>query len=92
MSDVLAIGVLRAAQRLGLAVPEELSVVGFDDIPLAVDLTPPLTTVRQPLIEKGRLAAAVLLGTAEPPSAPLPTELGVRGATAPPQPARTKRR
>lgn len=93
MSDVLAIGVLRAAQRLGLAVPDELSVVGFDDIPLAVDLTPPLTTVRQPLIEKGRVAAAILLATAEPPAAPLPTELVVRGSTAPPpQPARAKRR
>ena len=93
MSDMLAVGVLRAAQGLGIAVPDELSVVGFDDIPLAVDLTPPLTTVRQPLIEKGRLAAAVLLGTAEPPPAPLPTELVVRGSTAPPpQPVRAKRR
>jgi DNA-binding LacI/PurR family transcriptional regulator len=91
MSDVLAIGVLRAAQQLGLAVPDDLSVVGFDDIPLAVDLTPPLTTVRQPLIEKGRLAAAVLLGTAPPPSAPLPTELVVRGSTAVAPSARAKR-
>jgi DNA-binding LacI/PurR family transcriptional regulator len=92
MSDVLAIGALRAAQRLGLAVPGELSVVGFDDIPMAVDLTPPLTTVRQPLIEKGRLAAAVLLGQAEPPARPLPTELVLRGTTAAPQPVRAKRR
>jgi DNA-binding LacI/PurR family transcriptional regulator len=92
MSDMLAIGALRAAQQLGLAVPEELSVVGFDDIPIAVDLTPPLTTVRQPLIEKGRLAAAVLLGQAEPPSASLPTELVLRRTTAAPQPARVKRR
>lgn len=93
MSDVLAIGVLRAAQHLGIAVPGELSLVGFDDIPLAEDLAPPLTTVRQPLVEKGRLAAAVLLGRAEPPTSQLPTELVVRGSTAPPsQPARTKRR
>jgi DNA-binding LacI/PurR family transcriptional regulator len=92
MSDMLAIGALRAAQRLGLAVPGDLSVVGFDDIPMAVDLTPPLTTVRQPLIEKGRLAAAVLLGQAEAPSAPLATELIVRGTTAAPQPTRAKRR
>lgn len=93
MSDVLAIGVLRAALQLGLSVPEQLSVVGFDDIPMAVDLTPPLTTVRQPLVEKGRLAAAVLLGFAGSSSASLPTELIVRGSTAPPpQPARVKRR
>jgi DNA-binding LacI/PurR family transcriptional regulator len=92
MSDMLAIGALRAAQRLGLVVPDELSVVGFDDVPIAVDLTPPLTTVRQPLIEKGRLAAAVLLGQAEPPQASLPTELVLRGTTAAPQPTRAKRR
>lgn len=82
MSDLLAIGVMRAAQRLGLKVPDDLSVVGFDDVPLAQDLAPPLTTVRQPLTEKGRLAAAVLLGTAPPPTAPLPTELIVRSSTA----------
>lgn len=92
MSDVLAVGVLRAAQRLGLAVPDELSVVGFDDIPLAIDLKPPLTTVRQPLVEKGRIAAAILLGTAAALDRPLPTELVVRGSTAPPQPRRVKRR
>lgn len=93
MSDVLAIGVLRAAQQLGIAVPGDLSLVGFDDIPLAEDLAPPLTTVRQPLVEKGRLAAAVLLGQADPPTSQLPTELVVRGSTAPPsQPARTNRR
>lgn len=93
MSDVLAVGVLRAAQQLGIAVPSELSLVGFDDIPLAEDLSPALTTVRQPLVEKGRLAAAVLLGRADPPASPLPTELVVRGSTAPPpQSLRTKRR
>jgi DNA-binding LacI/PurR family transcriptional regulator len=83
MSDLLAIGVIRAAQRIGLEVPRDLSVIGFDDVPLARDLNPPLTTVRQPLMEKGRLAAALLLGSAEPPDAPLPTELVVRGSTGP---------
>jgi DNA-binding LacI/PurR family transcriptional regulator len=90
MSDLLAIGVIRAAQRLGLDVPGDLSVIGFDDVPLARDLNPPLTTVRQPLIEKGRLAAALLLGSAEPPDGPLPTELVVRHSTGP-VPAQSRR-
>lgn len=83
MSDLLAIGVMRAAHRLELRVPEDLSIVGFDDIPLAQDLTPPLTTVRQPLTEKGRLAAAVLLGSTSAPVGPLTTALIVRGSTGP---------
>ncbi len=60
-SDHYAMGVLQAAQALGLAVPRDLSVVGFDDIDAAPLLTPPLTTVRVPKIQIGACAADLLL-------------------------------
>lgn len=93
MSDVLAIGVLQAAAELGVSVPEELSIVGFDDSPAAAMSTPPLTTVAQPHEEKGRLAAEWLLEAIEQQdtrrgrrrTAILPTELVVRETTAPPR-------
>ncbi|MHA1571865.1 MAG: LacI family DNA-binding transcriptional regulator, partial [Alphaproteobacteria bacterium] len=53
MSDRMAIGAMRAAEALGLKVPGDLSIVGFDDIPAAESARPPLTTVCQPLVEKG---------------------------------------
>jgi DNA-binding LacI/PurR family transcriptional regulator len=91
MSDVLALGALQAADELGVSVPVELSLVGFDDSPAAALATPPLTTVAQPHEEKGRLATERLLRAiehrAEPESRParviLPTELVVRESTAP---------
>jgi LacI family transcriptional regulator len=85
MSDTTAIGVMSAAQAAGLRVPDDLSVVGFDDIPAATWTNPPLTTVRQPIIEKGRLAAALLIrrmgGQAVESPAPLGTSLVVRNST-----------
>jgi DNA-binding LacI/PurR family transcriptional regulator len=86
MGDIFALAAIDAAAALGLRVPDDLSVVGFDDIPLASQVTPPLTTVRQPLVEKGRIAAELLLGRrrSEAPIV-LPTELIVRGTTAPPR-------
>jgi alanine racemase len=63
MSDIIAIGAMKAAQDAGLNIPEDLSIVGFDDIPLASLVTPALTTVSQPLCEKGRLAAGLLMKT-----------------------------
>jgi DNA-binding LacI/PurR family transcriptional regulator len=94
MSDVLAIGALQAADELGVSVPADLSLVGFDDSPAAAQATPPLTTVAQPQEEKGRLATERLLeeieSGAEPEERParvlLPTELVVRESTAPPKP------
>ena len=92
-SDVIAHGVVRAAEELGLEVPRDLSVVGFDDSPLARRLRPQLTTVRQDVAEKGRAAAAELRrileaqrsGTkARAKHLVLPTELVVRDSTAPP--------
>ena len=88
MSDVFALAAIDAAAELGLRVPDHLSVVGFDDIPTASRVNPPLTTVHQPLVEKGRIAAELLFGRREA-AGPivLPTRLVVRGSTAPPAPA-----
>jgi len=60
-NDIAAIGAIRALKDAGLAVPEDVSVVGFDDIQSAAYSTPSLTTVRQPLLEMGRRGAQVLL-------------------------------
>ena len=66
MSDSIAIGVIRAARAVGLRIPHDLSVVGFDDIDIAALIDPPLTTIHQPIREKGEQAAELLLaGLAE---------------------------
>ncbi|MEV7122360.1 LacI family DNA-binding transcriptional regulator [Kitasatospora griseola] len=88
-NDLQALGVYEAARELGLRVPQDLSVVGFDDLPLARWVGPPLTTVRQPLVEMAETAArlAVELGRGEHPAATrvdLATSLVVRASTAPP--------
>ena len=90
-SDAAAFGVLRAARDLGLSVPADVSVIGFDDIPEASYMSPALTTVRQPLREMGRTAVRHLMSIlAEPGQSParivLPTELIVRQSTASPAP------
>jgi DNA-binding LacI/PurR family transcriptional regulator len=92
MSDVLARGAAHAAAELGVAVPRELSIVGFDDSPAATLGSPALTTVAQPHGEKGRVVGQWLVEAIEG-SRPLeadrrvilPTELVVRESTAPPQ-------
>jgi DNA-binding LacI/PurR family transcriptional regulator len=88
MSDTLAAGVLQAARDLGLDVPRDLSVVGFDDSPLARQTDPPLTTIAQPQQRKGADAARLLINAIEheEPLDParrilLPYELKVRGST-----------
>jgi len=89
MSDALAIGVLRAARELGLGVPDDLSVVGFDDIDVAPYTDPPLTTVHQPGRRKGDAAMRILIDRLErrPTSGTqqwsLETRLIVRGSTGP---------
>jgi DNA-binding LacI/PurR family transcriptional regulator len=89
MSDMVAIGVIAAAQATGFRVPDDLSVVGFDDLPASAWTNPPLTTVRQPIVEKGRLAARLLIqrmkGKPVESPAPLKTSLVVRGSTGPAQ-------
>lgn len=88
-SDMQAIGLLRAAQERGISVPRDLSVVGYDDLPLATWTAPALTTVRQPLLEMATTATRLLLDLArgETPMARrvnLATGLVVRESTAPP--------
>jgi DNA-binding LacI/PurR family transcriptional regulator len=89
MSDAMAIGVMHAARELGLVVPRDLSVVGFDDIDLARYTSPPLTTVHQPVRRKGEEAVRLLLAqvdtseSAVPEQVRLPTRLIVRGTTGP---------
>jgi LacI family transcriptional regulator len=88
-SDQQAFGVYEAARQRGLRIPQDLSVVGFDDLPVARWVSPPLTTVRQPLAEMGRVAAQVLgdLIDGVPPRSQrveLATELIVRESTAAP--------
>ena len=60
-SDVVAIGVLQAVRDLGLTIPEDLSLVGFDDIPMAEMLAPPLTTIWQPAEDLGKAAVFMLV-------------------------------
>jgi LacI family transcriptional regulator len=87
-NDNIAIGALRAAKKRGLRVPEDLSVVGFDDSEHAAIVTPPLTTVRQPLAEMGRMAVMLLTRLLEGQRLEalhieLKTRLVLRGSTAP---------
>lgn len=89
-SDEMAMGVYEAARKRGLRVPEDLSVVGFDDLPQACWCSPPLTTVRQPLSEMGMLAVRTVLRLLngeqlESPKVELATEVVVRDSTAPPR-------
>ncbi|MFZ2995874.1 LacI family DNA-binding transcriptional regulator [Sphingobium sp.] len=63
-NDEMAAGVLYAARLRGIAVPEELSIIGFDDTPLTTRVWPPLSTVRWPIVAMGRAAALKLIGTA----------------------------
>ncbi|MEU4227115.1 LacI family DNA-binding transcriptional regulator [Nonomuraea sp. NPDC026600] len=86
-SDLMAFGVFEAARQRGLRVPEDLSVVGFDDLPLSKSAWPPLTTVRQPLQEMAALATRTVLAMkrGEAPESrrvELATDLIVRESTA----------
>jgi LacI family transcriptional regulator len=88
-NDLQALGVLEAARAHSLRVPEHLSVVGFDDMAPAQWSAPPLTTVRQPFAEMGRVAVQNLLRLVEgvtlaAPRVELATQLVVRASTAPP--------
>ncbi|MCL4559179.1 MAG: LacI family transcriptional regulator [Chloroflexi bacterium] len=86
-NDVMAVGAIKAIQESGFRVPEDVSVVGFDDIPLAMYVNPTLTTVRQPAYEKGRCAARMLIEILQKKPIPhcqiMDVELIVRGSTGP---------
>ena len=87
-NDISAIGAMRAFQEAGFRVPEDISVVGFDDIATASFCIPTLTTVRQPLVRMGRIAAETLLGRIEGTSDYMPEiavepDLVIRRSTCP---------
>ncbi len=87
-SDAMAIGALKAIRSAGLTIPDDVALVGFDDVPLATAVEPPLTTMRQPIDKLGFIAATVLLDqleagsegkvAAEGQHIVLPTELVIR--------------
>lgn len=87
-NDPLAIGAMQAARSRGMRLPEDLSIVGFDDTTEAQFVTPALTTIRQPLAEMGRMAVSLLVQLLESPAQgpiqlELATKLVVRESTAP---------
>jgi DNA-binding LacI/PurR family transcriptional regulator len=97
-NDNTALGALQAFKEAGLRVPEDVSLAGFDDIPLAAIMSPALTTVSQPTADEGRLAAEFLLGRIEQPEAETPRRdlvlecnLIVRASTAAPRSAQERR-
>jgi LacI family transcriptional regulator len=86
-ADVIAMGTIDAARAQGLSVPEQISIVGFDDLPQAAHSFPGLTTIRQPLHDMGQVAARALISQIEGSPLPmkrmqLPTALIVRGTSA----------
>jgi LacI family transcriptional regulator, xylobiose transport system transcriptional regulator len=80
-SDLQAFGVYEAARVLGVEIPAQLSVIGFDDLPMARWVGPPLTTIRQPLTEMAATAARLVLGQGEDQRVELATTLVVRQST-----------
>ena len=88
-SDALAIGALAESRALGLVVPRDLSITGYDDIDMAAHTDPPLTTVNVPALDIGRLAAdhliAAIGGLPSPMSSELPAAIVIRGSCAPPR-------
>ncbi len=90
MADILALGAYDAAQHLGMRIPCDISIAGFDDLPIAGLLHPPLTTVAQPVRETGARAATLLIRSLQDGpggSEVLETQLCVRGSTGPPRSA-----
>lgn len=84
-SDTMAVGAMKAITRTGLRVPQDIALVGFDDLPLAETCRPPLTTIRQPIRRVGRLAVETLLDLLDHGREParrlvLPTELVIRAS------------
>lgn len=89
LTDVMAVGVLHAAADFGLQVPRDLSIIGFDDIPLASHIIPKLTTIAQPIYAMGEMSAQLLLRHMQDPDALmenviLESRLVLRDTTAPP--------
>ena len=84
-SNLLTLGALQAIHERHLAIPDQMAIVGFDEMPWAMSLRPPLTTIAQPAFEAGRAAAELLLARVREPSMPrrqvvLETRLIVRSS------------
>jgi LacI family transcriptional regulator, galactose operon repressor len=89
-NDLIALGIYRTAHEFGRSCPDDLSVVGFNDMPFADKFNPPLTTIHLPLYDLGAQAAGLLLERIQSEASPartlfLETTLVVRGSTAPPR-------
>ena len=89
-NDVMAMGVMDAVRNRNLRIPDDISVVGFDNIPQSAMINPSLTTVQQPLEQMGRVATQMLLGILKTPKKDvnrieLPTELIIRSSTSVPK-------
>ena len=87
-NDLMAVGMLRAARDMGIAIPDQLSIIGIDDIPMAAYSAPPLTTIKQDFLMIGQEAAKLLIRAVEEPAAPLqhlvlPAEMVTRRSTGP---------
>lgn len=87
-SDTMALGALRAIREAGLCVPDDIALAGYDDIPFAASMQPPLTTIRQPIHRLGAVAAETLIDRIENPIPDphriiLPTELVIRASSGP---------
>jgi LacI family transcriptional regulator len=96
-NDIAAIGAIRALRDAGLRVPEDVSVIGFDDIQGAAYHTPILTTIRQPLNSMGNTAARLLLQRIRglkdyPEEVSIVPELIIRESTLPPNPGRMRKK
>jgi LacI family transcriptional regulator len=96
-NDIAAIGAIRALRDAGLRVPEDVSVIGFDDIQGAAYHTPSLTTIRQPLNSMGNTAARLLLQRIRglkdyPEEVSIVPELIIRESTLPPNPGRMRKK
>jgi LacI family transcriptional regulator len=76
-NDQMAVGAIRALREAGFRVPDDVSIIGFDDIPLASYFDPPLTTLRQPMEELGRQAALLLVKTIQN-AGRLPEQVSIR--------------
>jgi LacI family transcriptional regulator len=90
-NDLSAIAIIQVAAELGLEVPGDVSVIGFDDIPEASQMNPALTTIRQPMKRLGATAAGMLVSLLNGDTLPqnhirLPTGLVRRATTGPPRP------
>jgi DNA-binding LacI/PurR family transcriptional regulator len=95
INDFSALGALRAAKETGCKVPDDLSIIGFGDVPFASMTDPPLTTVREPFQKMGHEAADMLLKIIRGKRLAkkhmiLPVELVIRESTAPPPKQRRK--